>query len=317
MKSVLILHGDHDFLRHQFYVKFRQKLFESGFTSFFEVDAKENPDSLREFLIPSPFMVDKKMVLVKNPETLDVSYLAEIQDLEDPETLVLLNFTRKIPKNWKVGKWIKSLKNSQKREFFLPAPYKMEETARKHLKEWVESEGFEIKPALITAWVSRVGFDVGRLNFEWFKVKTFLQAEGRTKVEPVDVMLFLSPSQDQAFVQFVEALSTRNVKKVDRILRQVSKTSMIPLCRFLSRTLIEWSAVVLGQEEGLSTSAMAERLGMNDFVLKMRFSSVLKNFSYDEIKYLTRVFSHTERLSFENVISPFDFLHTHLLYLLK
>lgn len=151
------------------------------------------------------------------------------------------------------------------------------------VRQRVKSKGGEISPAALQTLVTFVGNDLRLLNQEIEKLLTYL---GRARpIEEEDVRLLVSYVQEADIFEMVDALGQRNSSLALKLLHKLLEGGSAPLALLgmISRQFRILIQVKELEEEGLSLSAIAQKLGLHQFVVQ-KVARQARNFAMEQLE---------------------------------
>lgn len=205
----------------------------------------EDRSGLLTVLAGNPFMPEMVLVVVEEPEKIDLDLLKRHSQEKDPETVLLLHLKGNPDGRTKFGKFIKEL-GKHHHTFEEPKAYKAPEVALEFLLAEAKGRGLTFDVKLAEAMISRVGCDLGFLHFEMLKIAMLAEAQG-TQTVSADIIKGSMAAIAQAGVQpILEALGARDSARLYRKLQHFQRTaprdSTIRICRFLGSAVQKWVA---------------------------------------------------------------------------
>jgi len=312
--TLLAVSGGQDILRQRFVRRFIETQRAAGW-DVAHVDGSD-PVSVRDALQGgNPFAeVSKTLVVAFNPEKMDLDLLARHQQSKDSDVTVLLHVEGEPDGRTKFGKFVKGLGDSLK-SFSKPDRWKEPEVAAAFIVEEAKSHGKTIRESLAQALVELVGTDLGMLAFEVEKMSLLADARGVTVLNAEEVRGGMAPIAEASAGPIIDALATRDRKKLVKALGRVKTTSSsdptMGICRFLAATVTKWlKAVYL---DNLPPQAAASELGMNPWYFENKVLPAARRWGKKGTVQLIADLAAAERAVLSGAVSPWTVLSARLL----
>lgn len=306
---VLIVSGSEELLRRRFLQEMRETQKAAGWTV--EDVEGSNKAAVLDALEGDMFIETKTLAVVNQPDKVDLELLEQHTKATSYLTTLLLHIEGEPDGRKKFGKFVKEMDQFHK-SFPKPKEWDAPAVASEFVIAEMTRYGKTIPRPLAGALVQRVGFDLGMLSFECLKIATL--ADGAT-IEPDHVKGGMAQIAEAAVGPILDALETRNRKKLVKALDRVRATSKydptMRISRFLGSTVQKWlQAVYL---ENLPPRVAAQELGLNPWYFENKVLPAANRWGKEGVVRLTHDLAAAERSVLNGAISPWTILSARLL----
>jgi len=208
------------------------------------------------------------------------------------------------------AKTLDKLPKGTVKKFEAPSDFKAETEAAVFLSNEMKVHGYPVSAELAQAIVERAGFDYGVLAFEALKLKHLLNAEGAKEVTPLHVRQSLAALGDTTSLQFIDALRSRNPKRISLILTRIRK--MAPngsgavkelVGRTLSTLILTLQAADL-HERGKDPKEAAVLVGQNPWYYENKVLPSAKVWGRQKLCELVTHFCKSDRAVMQGAVDP-------------
>jgi DNA polymerase-3 subunit delta len=292
---VIYLHGEDTFRSRQYLreqiTKFKTARDPQGYNVIIVDGKKESPQKIMSEILSTPFLAEKRMVVVEN--------ILSQSDKEFLSTIILRVTEEKFPENnvivfWQ-GEALSKVKEAKElHELLQKQKYAQEFGLLKgrQLGVWVEQEikkrEGSIDQNALDMLVSESGDDMWQLNSLIDQLLAY--ASGR-KIQLNDLSFFVSEKLDDNIFNLIDALVSGNHKEAFKLLqyqRQIGAEDgqIIGLIIWQIRILIQLRDLI-DQEVAITSDVAAKKIGIHPFVAKKNWSLV-KRYSLEKLQALYR-----------------------------
>lgn len=312
---VLIVHGEHAFLRRRFVRNLLEEQAKDGWRIEI-LDAAKSKFAVGDALDGAEMFGGRVLLVVENPEKGDLDLYLKHNTLKSPDIVLLLHMDSDPKGNTRFGKFVETNKK-QAKGFPLPSQWDMAEAASKFAVAESIRLGRPMEPRLATELVSRVGSDLGILSFELQKMALLAQAEGVPAIGPQQVKGAMAELAEADLGPIVDALASRNRKSLAQTLSRVYRTSKddptIRVCRFLAPTVTKWlqAASLLDRKP----EDAATELGMNLWFYKNKVLPPAYKWGRSGVIRLVHALAESERGVLDGQLEPWTAMMVKLLML--
>jgi|SaaInlLV_10m_DNA_2_1039722.scaffolds.fasta_scaffold05902_4 DNA polymerase III delta subunit len=310
--SLLVVSGSEVLLRRRFLKHIKATQLAAGW-GVEDVDGSDSM-AVRDVLDGGMFVVGNVLGVVHTPQKMDLDLLAKHHAAKDYEVTLLLHIEGEPDGRTKFGKFVKKLGNVHK-GFPKASEWDAPKVAAKFIHSEVKDQGMTIRPALASALVSRVGSDLGMLAFEVQKMVLLAQTAGVTAIEAEQVKGAMAPIAEAAVAPIMDALATRNRKRLSKALAQIRRTSRgdptMRICRFLGSSVTRW--VQAAHLDNLPPRAAAGELGINPWFFENKVLPPARLWGKAGTVRLAADLAASERAVLNGAVSPWTVLTARLL----
>src|SRR3989339_295487 len=256
---------------------------------------KEDGGKVMEQVLASPFMSEKRMVVLENflsatgKGDIQEEMLKRVTDKTLPESTVLVFYespsagAQGKPKT-SVAKKLFEILSKEKfcQQFDAPTGFK--------LQAWVEAEfktrGGKISQHALQYLSNNIGGDMWRLNSLIEQLIAYKSKEGN-EVELADVQLFLDEKTDDSIFNLVDAIVGGQAKKAFEMIREqyrIGEDAQYVFAMLLRqfRILLEIRDLY-EREDNLPSDTIAKKLGLHPFVVKKSLPFI-KRYPMEKLK---------------------------------
>jgi len=221
---VILLYGKDTFRSREKLSKMKQKFSrdrDQQGMNLVKLDAENTePGEIEEQIFASPFLSEKRMVIVENliasdHEDLEERLLKKIKDDQIPDSTNLIIWEGEVDPNKKVSK---KLLNELKQKKFSD---KFEKFEGQKLRAWVDNKiedlGGEIDSQALNYLVRHVGNDMWRLNNLAHQLVSFTN---KNIIQKEDLDLFIKEDVDNDIFNLIDAIVEKKPKQVYNMIRE-------------------------------------------------------------------------------------------------
>lgn len=274
---------------------------------------QSQPDTVGEALsgLMAMFGANPKLLYwVKVSGKFDAELLTRQQAAGDNDPRLLIWYDGEPDARTTFAKSLDKLPKGTVKKFDAPSDFKAEAEAALFLSGEMKSHGYTVSAELAQAIVERAGFDYGVLAFEALKLKMLLTAEGATEVTPAHVRQSLASLGDTTALQFVDALRSRNPKRISLVLTRIRK--MAPngsgavkelVGRTLSSVTLALQAADL-HERGKDPKEAAALVGQNPWYYENKVLPFAKAWGRQRLRELVTHFCKSDRAVMLGSVDP-------------
>lgn len=301
MSDMMLVNGDHDFLKRRFVRTVLTSEINSGRKL---VPISGNSPELDQELdqaLSMASLFDQRLVLhiTESEKIKDFSFTKWASD----DVLILFE-SKKQPRKLKLDKrFIKTFKS--------PPFFKLEEAATDFFVEEVKSKGHRIDRKLALFVVRSVGSDFGVLSFEALKASCLSDGEVSLEV----LRSSLAPLSEVGPLQIIKSLEHQDLKGLVRSLDRYKKTQKsdptILLCgRWLSPLIFKWLQAVSSKQ---SLEDTAQTVGANPWYWKNKICVPAKKWGTSGVYDLFKVVSEGQQSVLKGQLDPWNVLKSGLI----
>jgi len=314
--SVLAFSGS-DHLRRKRLVRKTVRAFEEKGWSSSRVDATA-PGRFRAVMSGSVFRAGKLVVVIDNPNKVDVKLWQPYVDHPDSSLVLVLNYVGKVRGNTKFGKFLKALPKGRWREHNMPtSPWKVEEAAEAFCVQEAKNHGLTLDPKLAKSIVLYSGTNLELLALEVLKVATLTSHFGEVRISPSHIGGGLSGIGGSHFGALVDGLSARHGRKVAQSLARIRAGSKsdptIQVARFLWATVSKWLSVANLLAQGTLAEDVASELDLNGWYCQSKLMPPAKRWGQQDLIALLSALSEGERGVLRGAADPWIYLSCRVL----
>jgi DNA polymerase III delta subunit len=293
---VLFVSGSEGFLRRRFVAEIVAEA-RSCDRVIDYVNAKE-PGALRSMLSGGVFIETPTLVLITNPEKVDLDVVDAHDKAGDNTYILLLHAERTIDARTKFGKYVKAHKK-QHRSFVTPVSWKAEGVAAEFCVEEAKRHGKTLGSQIAKALVSVIGTDLGVLHYEILKAATLATADGAGSIEVRHIRGSKAPLAEAEIAPVIRALEAVDLSRVLKALDRVKVTSKtdptIKTCRFIAASTTKWVAAANLDAIGYPAKEAADTLGMNPWFYENKVLPPAVRWGVPKLARLLRAVAASER----------------------
>jgi DNA polymerase III delta subunit len=313
--GLLAITGSQHLLRRRCYYETLTKYHSGGYRLDF-VDGN-NSMNVRAALSGNVLFSEKCLVVVENPEAVDVSLWIE-QDKVDDNMVVLLYYEGTPKGNTKFGKFVAGLKKTQHASFvFSDKPWEQDSEALSFCIKEFKRYGKTLDEKLAGALVKLLGSDFGFLSFEIQKIAMLADIDKAEIITIEYIKQGVSFTPQVMSSSVVDAIATKDRKKVSTALNRVKTASKddptMMLCRVVGSSAFKWLAVLDMKQKGVRLDEGAGLIGVNSWYLQNKIAPQVANWSWEDAKKLIKILSDTERSVLNGQLEPWVYFCSRIL----
>lgn len=310
---LMVVSGGQDLLRRRFVNQVVSVQEQAGW-SIQEVDGAV-PGDVQEALAGDMFSPRQTLAVVTNPEKVDLDLLEAHHTSKDYITTLFLVIDGEPDGRTKFGKAVKGSWSSVHKNFPLPTEWKAPEVAAAFVQEEAQRYGQQMPAGLAVALVQRSGTDLGVLAFEVEKIAILASLAGVKVIEPKHVALGHAPIAEASVLPVVDALATKQAKKLARHLADVRRTSKddqtMRVSRLIASSAMKWmQAAYL---DALPPKAAAEELGVHPWYFENKILPASRRWGKRGTVRLITDLAASERAVLSGAVDPWLVLTSRLL----
>jgi len=311
---VLVVSGGQVVLRRRFLQQVIRAQQEAGW-SVVQVDGSD-PASVRDALQGGGlFDEGNTLAVVEKPHKMNLELLELHHESKGGDVTLLLNIEGEPDGRTKFGKLVKKKMVGVHKGFPKPTEWKAPEVAVEFVLAEAKAHDKTIRPALAHALVQRVGTDIGMLAFEIQKMSLLADSFGSCVIEQREVKGGMAAIAEASVGPIIEALATRNRKRLSKALARLRKTSKadptMRICRFLGSSVLKW--VQAAHLDALPPKAAAQELGINAWYFENKILPPAKRWGKAGTVSLAADLAASERAVLNGAINPWMVLTTRLM----
>lgn len=261
---VLIVSGEEGFLRRRFLKELIETQQKAGW-SIEHVDGKY-ASGLESTLSGGVLMGEQNLIVISNPEKLEVELVESHYEAGDCTYVLLLHCDGDFDSRTKFGKWVKKL-DKHHRKFNLPKPWDAPEVAADFCVAEVRRFGKTMAKRVAQGLVAVAGPDLGMLHYELMKASMLADALGAEEITTDHIKGSLAPLLEADVQPVLTALGDRNLNKTLRALERVKATSRtdptMMVCRIFGASVLKWLGAANLDARGVDPKEAAASLGVN------------------------------------------------------
>ena len=255
--------------------------------------------SLRALISGGGFFEGQTLVVVYNPEKADLSLIEQHQKDGSDDTILLLYLEEDPKGNTKLGKFLAKLGKLHK-NFSLPdKEYKVRELAREFCVSEAKAGGKLFDPAHADALLDRVGLDFGILSFEILKMVTLAKVLDSPAITPEIMGHSMAALADASLSPLTDAVAARDKIRVLAVLNRIKKTfakdPVQSVCGWLSKSALDWLAMLDLRERGVSADDAAEKLSINPWLYKNILAPKIQRWTKRDAVRLVQALAESQR----------------------
>jgi len=273
--------------------KFKQDRDPQGLNVVILDSQKEESGKIMEQILASPFLAEKRMVVLENflsatgKGDIQEEVLKKFDDKKLPESTVLLFYEGpsagaqgKLKTNVSKKLFEKLSKEKFAQSFDLFAGVKLEAW----INQQVQMRGGKINAQAVRYLAENIGSDMWRLNSLTEQLTAY--KNGNT-IELVDAQLFLDEKTDDNIFNLVDAIVAGQAKKAYEMIREQYRKGedagyVFAMLLRQFRILLEMRDIY-EREDNLQSDALAKKLGLHPFVVKKSLPFV-KRYTLQNLK---------------------------------
>ena len=298
MGALLVISGSQHLLRRRCYQDALKKHYDKGYR--LDVVNGKNPLSVRAALSGSVLFSESLLVVVNHPEEVDVSVWINHMKDGDDTTTVLLHYEGTPKGNTKFGKFVAGLTKKVHASFSASdKPWEQEPEAIKFCIDEFQTYNKTIDTSLAKAMVGLLGTDFGFLSFEVQKIAILADVAKSKEITPDIIKQGASFTSQVMANSVVDAIVTKNKKKVSGALGKVKAASKddptMMLCRIIEASAFKWLSVLDLRRKGIALDEGAAILGVNAWYLQNKTAPQVSNWTWDDVQKLIKILADAER----------------------
>lgn len=263
------------------------------------LDAKRSdPDTVAQHLFASPFLAEKKMVILegflKRPAAEQRTIMEYIG--RKPDSTVVIFFEETGKDAFKRSPLFGLL---EKQKFTADHPALNATQAAEHIKTTSKENGLDVSPRAVQMLVSSIGDDPWRLDTELGKIVSYAQAHDKKTVDEEMVHLLVSGSQDESVFSYIDACLESRGSDATRLLEGLRDTGMSDI-QVVSMLLKQFKTLIMVRDlmdrGERNKIAIAKRLCIHPFpagkamVTSRRFSPTVLKKLHSQLLKIDREF---------------------------
>jgi DNA polymerase III delta subunit len=311
---LLIISGSEGFLRR----RFLQDVVKEALAADRVIDYIDagRAGSLESLLSTGEMFASPTLVLVRNPEKVNLDVVKAHNGAGDNTYLLVFHIEGNPDGRTKFGKFVKSL-DKQHRSFPSPPSWKADEIAVEFCVEEAKRRNKGMSMKTSQALVSVVGSDLGILFYEILKAATYAESQGSTEIDFAHVKgTFASLSQAEVF-PVVRALGELNLERVLRNLKRVKDTSRtdptMKVCRVVGASVLRWLAAITLHEQGYSDDEAASMMGQKSkWFYQTKILAPAQAWGQKNLMRLVHAIALSERALLSGQVDPWTGLETRI-----
>lgn len=256
------------------------------------------------------FFNDRILVVVTHPDKADLSLYESHLSVTNPDVVLLLHYEGDPKGNTKFGKFLKDL---GKRHQSFPVPKKQWEAQKAAVQFCVQEakcHGKVLSESLAVFLVNYLGTDFGFLSFELYKMSILADLDGVDEITAEHVRAAMALISEVNAFMLTDAMATRDVKHVMRVLTSIKRTSKkdptMGLCRLVGKQVVQWVAIKSLTSRGISAKESAQRLGMNSWYFSNKLLPKTSKWSLSDLQRLVHAVSQSERGVLKGALDPWS-----------
>lgn len=271
---VVILSGTEEFLRVR---EFREAITVADTTgrSVEYVKGTDSDEIVRIISSAGIFFQEEVLIVVEEPEDIDVDVLLNHHESGSGSVCVLLHCEGSIKAKTNLGKLANELPKRFVARFEKPKPWDLEEHARSFCVAEAARRKLTMSPQLAAALVQHAGTDLGVLSFEILKLELLLEPQGGGEISSSHLKSVIAAFTELGPKPVVEALEVRDIRAVGVGLANMRRThagdlsgAVMQLCGFIGQVATTWLHVAELLKTGSSPDEISSRVGQHVFVLR-------------------------------------------------
>ena len=272
------------------------------------------------------------LVVVSNPEKLDLAVLEAHQADKTSLVTLLLSYEDDPKMNTKFGKFIQAL--GPKAHMTYPVPEKkwdVPKEAAKFCQAEAKRAGKPMEERIAEALVRRCGTDYGFLSFEVMKASLLAESRGLEAIGVSEVRDSMAPIGEVSFDGIKEALAARSRVRLSSALDKVGKASKDPimgLCGFIDYLVLGkkndpkgggdksssgWLHLTLLSEQGKTPEEIAGQLGIHAWFCQNKLLPEIKMWTSSDVLRLLQASAGSRRAVLNGAIDPWTGMVARLL----
>jgi DNA polymerase III delta subunit len=313
--TLIAVTGDESFLRRREVRKAVSTQSKNGWR--IESADGEIPGSLDSAMTQNPFVgegSDKLLVIVQNPDKVDIEILRDHWANGDGDTVLIMEYDGNPSKATKFGKLCDELAKNHRSFPALPE-YKRGPVAVDFCRDEARARGYTLPAELAEGIVNpRVcGTDLGVLSFEVQKICMLAHLDGVTEIGPKQVQGAIAPMNETPATEVQDALLKKQKDRLVRALNRVKKTShddpIMLLLRVLGNSATTGLIIADALKRKASVSDIVDQLStgekkMNAWMVENILIPPVRKWKVSEFAKLIRALAEVERAVLNGAISP-------------
>lgn len=312
---ILFVSGSEGFLRRRLVAEVIEEAQSSG-RVVEHVDGSVD-NAVADAISGNVLMEAKTLVVVSNPEKVDLELIQEHNAGGDSTYILLLHVEGNVDARTKFGKLVKKLGN-QHRAFPSPKSWEADTAAVDFVVEEAKTRFRKaIGKKTAQALVSVVGPDLGILHYELLKASTLAEAQKSSTIEIPHVKGSIAPLAEADVFPAIRALEDRNLKRVIRCLDRIKKTARsdptMKVCRIMGATVTRWVQAAALDDQGYEPDESATMLGINPWFYKRKVLPTAQRWKQDGVLRLVHALAQSERAILNGHVDPWTGLVTRLI----
>jgi DNA polymerase III delta subunit len=315
---VTAVSGDSEFYRRRFVQKTLRSSAKDGWKIVF-VDGSDSSE-LSSAMAGNVFSDEEEatLIIVENPEKVDLALLEEHAKSGDPQKVLMLHYDGTPKKNSKFAKFLDGLGKNHK-AFPAPPEWQTADQAVEFCHAEAKSYGAKLEDRNAQQIVSMAGTDLGVLSFEIQKMFLLAQADeanppdtdGLRWIRARHIRGGLAMLAQTHMQPLLDALQRRNPTDVARTLERIRKTekdSTIKTVRWLGRVVTKWLTLADLKAKGVSPEDIASRMklgGSNPtWFVKEKLLPQVRLWPVKDLAKLLQALARAERAVLAGHVSP-------------
>ena len=288
---ILFLYGADTFRSrrrlHKMVEKFEKERDPQGLNVHFLDCSVLKGEELWQPLLSSPFLAEKKMVVLENllaSSKIQKEFLEKLEEKKIPESTVALL--------WEQGETFKTKDAKNLFERLLKEKYveKFDVLQDVKLEAWISAEvaerGGKINREASTFIAANIGSNMWAVHT---LLDVLIAYKRHHEIEKSDVSLFLEETADDNIFSLVDALLYKRAKEVYAMLQEQYRIGKEP--GYIFAMIVRQMRILLEvrdcmeREKGINSTVLAKKLGIHPFVMKKSFV-LAEKYTFEQIKKL-------------------------------
>jgi DNA polymerase III delta subunit len=311
---LLVVSGGQEYLRRRFLKDLQSTQRNAGWVTV-SVDGSIG-GAVQDVLAGDPFHPVHTLAVVTHPEKVPLELLEQHQGSKGPWMVTLLLHVEGEPDGRsKFGKAVKGPWSSVHKTFLSPPEWQASKVGVEFIQEEATKQGLTWPLPLATVLVERAGTDLGTLSFEVHKIGMLAKLAGASTVDVSHVRGGMAPIAEASAFPILEALASKNVKKLLRALLALRRSSRddptMRVSRLIVSTVTKWfQATYL---TAMPPRVAAEELGVHPWVYESKIIPAVQCWGRTGSQSLLMDLAVTERAVLNGALNPWTVLMTRLL----
>ena len=270
-------------------------------------------DALTLFSSKSP---PKQLVVIQNPEKLDVKLLEEHLANGPEHQVLLLHHDGDVKENTKFGKFLLRL---EKNHYHFAKP-KQGWKAIKEAEDFCAAEAKRLGKGLEEGCTGRLltwaGTELGVLAFELQKASYLAESRGSVSITRGDLRA-IAPLAGISVLEVADALLARQQKtlcwSLQRVRKSFKKDPTMLASALLARSVMTWMSLLDLLQRATDPEEAAARVKVPAWIVKTKLAPYLNGWTLAELVQVLQGLAAAERAVLNGAISPWTVLTAKLL----